>query len=407
MAEEMRILYVATTRARDRLILSACEKQKHCRDLVCNGFLSGAEPIADWQLRTCRSPLDWVLYGLSDMKDLHEAFETGLAREVADNDLLRLKLYPAEELDKLAGYILKLKNSKSARPGPTVSKSQPKRQEGKLLSEVKKCLTWRYGFGDAPMQPAKQSVTELTHYSDEYVKIDYSAALERQPKAVMVDETDSAEEVDGRLIGTATHLVISRLDLAKPVTAEAVDQIKEKLLADSAISKVVAEHIDNQSILNFFQSELGKTAIEAENTLWREWPFTYAMPASDLPDSSHELRAKSGGSLKAEGFGDGRSSSGGSLKAEGFGDGRSRYATYAIQDTIIVQGIIDMLAKTPRGLLVVDFKTDRINLGEVSERAEFYRQQLDLYGRAASAILEEKLIAKWLYFLTPGCATEI
>jgi ATP-dependent helicase/nuclease subunit A len=90
MAEEMRILYVATTRARDRLILSACEKQKHCRDLVCNGFLSGTEPVPDWQLRRCRSPLDWILYGLSDMKDLHEAFETGLARETADNDLFRL-----------------------------------------------------------------------------------------------------------------------------------------------------------------------------------------------------------------------------------------------------------------------------------------------------------------------------
>ena len=187
MAEEMRVLYVATTRARDRLILSACEKQKHCRDLVCNGFLSGAEPIADWQLRRCRSPLDWVLYGLSDMKDLHDAFETPLAPDAADNDLFRLKLYPAEELEKLAGYILKLKGSKSARPGPTASKSRPKRQENKLLSEVKKCLTWRYGFGNAPMQPAKQSVTALTHHSDEYVKIDYSQALERQPKIVCVD----------------------------------------------------------------------------------------------------------------------------------------------------------------------------------------------------------------------------
>ncbi|MHC4096793.1 MAG: helicase-exonuclease AddAB subunit AddA, partial [Planctomycetota bacterium] len=339
MAEEMRILYVATTRARDRLILSACEKQKHCRDLVCNGFLSGTEPVPDWQLRRCRSPLDWILYGLSDMKDLHEAFETGLARETADNDLFRLKLYPADELQKLAGYILKLKSSKSTRTGQTARKSKPKRRENKLLSEVKQSLTWQYGFGDAPMQPAKQSVTVLTHHSDEYVKIDYSAALERQPKIVRVDETESAEPVEGRQIGTATHLVISRLDLARPVTAEAIEKIKEKLLADSAISKAVADHIDTQSILNFFQGELGKTAIEAQNTLWREWPFTYAMPASELPGSGQKLRA-------------------------------------AGDEIIVVQGIIDMLVQTPRGLLVIDFKTDRITAAEVSQRAEFYRQQL-------------------------------
>ncbi|GAI50537.1 unnamed protein product, partial [marine sediment metagenome] len=45
--------------------------------------------------------------------------------------------------------------------------------------------------------------------------------------------------------------------------------------------------------------------------------------------------------------------------------------------------------------------------GEVQERAELYRRQLELYSRAASAILKDKLLAKWLYFLSPSCAIEI
>ena len=72
-------------------------------------------------------------------------------------------------------------------------------------------------------------------------------------------------------------------------------------------------------------------------------------------------------------------------------------------ETIIVQGIIDMLVQTTQGLLVIDFKTDRITAGEVSQRAVLYRQQLELYGRAAGAILKNKLLGKWLYFLSPGC----
>ena len=164
--------------------------------------------------------------------------------------------------------------------------------------------------------------------------------------------------------------------MARPVTAEAVDQIKEKLLADSAISKAVAEHIDTQSILNFFHSELGKTAIEEENTLWREWPFTYAMPVVARASSPRSTA-------------------------------RMAVPLSTSDEIIVVQGIIDMLVKTPRGLLVIDFKTDRITAGEVSQRAEFYRRQLDLYGRAASAILKTKLLAKWLYFLTPGSAFEL
>ncbi len=73
-----------------------------------------------------------------------------------------------------------------------------------------------------------------------------------------------------------------------------------------------------------------------------------------------------------------------------------------------------MLVRTPQGLIIIDFKTDKITSGEVQERAELYRRQLDLYSRAASAILgrrqaslKSESIAKWLYFLTPARAIKI
>jgi len=84
-----------------------------------------------------------------------------------------------------------------------------------------------------------------------------------------------------------------------------------------------------------------------------------------------------------------------------------RHTTYDIRDTIIVQGIIDMLIRTPKGLVVIDFKTDNITAEEVPQRAEFYRWHLELYARAASEILKEKPLAKWLYFLTPATKFEI
>ena len=72
-----------------------------------------------------------------------------------------------------------------------------------------------------------------------------------------------------------------------------------------------------------------------------------------------------------------------------------------------MQGIIDLLIKTPKGLLVVDFKTDDVTAKQTFERAGLYREQLELYGRAAETILKAKIIGKWLYFLKPGCAVEI
>jgi len=66
-----------------------------------------------------------------------------------------------------------------------------------------------------------------------------------------------------------------------------------------------------------------------------------------------------------------------------------------------------MLIRTPQGFIIIDFKTDKVTANQAAERAELYRRQLDLYSRAASAILKSESIAKWLYFLTPGCAIEL
>ncbi len=387
LAEEMRILYVAMTRARQRLILSASEKKKHCRDIICEGSLSGDEPISDWQLKRCRSPLEWILYGLSGQKNLHDAFETGLAQPLGgagltaggNDDLVSVKLYSQSELEELGSYINKLKDSKYHRPKIDLRSSQPKPAEAKLLSQVKKSLAWRYRFGDVPLLPAKQSVTQLTHREDEYADPSLVArrSLLESPRL-----TSHKPRVTSRDIGTAAHLVISQLDLTKSITTDLIEQTKERLLSDGAITESVAEHINTDSIIAFFESELGRSALDSKNTVYREWPFTFALPAWH----GHPDRA--------------------------FSDTQQQEApapsiVEGSDEIVVVQGIIDMLIQTPQGLLVIDFKTDDITAKMASERAELYRKQLELYGRAAETILKDKIIAKWLYFLTPTCAVKV
>jgi ATP-dependent helicase/nuclease subunit A len=265
---------------------------------------------------------------------------------------------------------LKLKSIKSVFFGLKAKKSWPKYVGGKLLSQVKKSLIWRYKYGDSIVLAAKQSVTELTHRGNEYARADYSRALDRQPNTVVATDTGLPEPVEARLIGTADHLVIARLDLNKPVNKEAVEKTIERLLTEGAMTEAVAQHINADSIALFFESDLGKNVLEHRSNIQREWPFTFAMPASELSGSSGERRATS-------------------------------------DETVVVQGIIDMLAQTPKDLLVIDFKTDNITTDQVAERAEIYRRQLHLYGRAAGAILKEKILAKWLYFLTPAAPFEI
>jgi ATP-dependent helicase/nuclease subunit A len=365
LAEEMRILYVALTRAKQRLILTASEKHKKCRRIISNGFFFGDKPVPDWQLRACQSPLEWVLYGLSGRKILHEAFETGLAQETGNDDLFSFKLHGRSALEQLAEFVTRLKAGKLTRPSAVSKKPRRVQQEPQLLAKVKKLLDWRYCFADATVLPAKSSVTQLTHGGDEYMKFDYSGTLDRQPRTLITVEPEFGRTHDGQLIGTAAHLVISKLDIAGPITIEAIEKTMEKILADGAIVPAVAGQIDAEAILAFFETEQGRLILDPANMVWREWPFTFALPASEWENSS------------------------------------------IAGDTIVVQGIIDLLVRTAQGLVVIDFKTDKITAAQAEVRAGLYRRQLELYSRAACAILKDRPAGSWLYFLTPRVFVEV
>jgi ATP-dependent helicase/nuclease subunit A len=130
--------------------------------------------------------------------------------------------------------------------------------------------------------------------------------------------------------------------------------------------------IDKTSILSFFQSELGRKVFEKDNQVMREWPFSLAVSAGKWQQGIIALPGND-----------------------------------ELDDLIVVQGIIDMLIKTPAGLVIIDFKTDRITPEQVSERAQLYRNQLDFYSLAAQAILKSEVISKWVYFLQLACGCQL
>jgi len=73
-------------------------------------------------------------------------------------------------------------------------------------------------------------------------------------------------------------------------------------------------------------------------------------------------------------------------------------------EEIMLQGVADLCLFEPDGLVVIDFKTDRINPGEEKKRAEHYAGQLDAYARALSRIFELPVKERILYFFETGQA---
>jgi ATP-dependent helicase/nuclease subunit A len=357
LAEEMRILYVAITRARERLILTASKKASNCRNILAAPAALPAELVRDWQLKSAQCHFDWLLYALANHAKLHDLFGLEPAQKTIDDNLFSARLLDLAELDKISDSIMRQKRAKIKLPASGTCKLGNQTQQ--LLDRVTESLNWEYPFDDVTKLPAKTSVSKLTHTGDEFAPDDLADAFSRRPGAVSTDKADV------KLVGTAAHLVIQNLALDADITIDSVRATAEKLVSEDKISREVASRIDCDSILKFFLSDLGKLVKEHKGNILREWPFTFASDAA-------QMGAESPG------------------------------------ETVIVQGIVDMIIETPAGLIIIDFKTDDVTKDSAAQcaRSRKYYQQMNLYADAASLILKQKIAACYLYFLKPATAID-
>ena len=307
LAEEMRILYVAMTRARDKLILTGAAKSGDCIRLLSRAAVSDCDELPDWLIEEAKSELDWVLLALAPYKKLNSRFELPVEIGGRDENLFDLKIYQPDEILQLEREFLK------KRPAGRYDQIKSPLPDKTLLEDITRNLSWQYPFKKSVGIKAKESVTSLVRLEEQFAEADYSFSFESFEK--LTDKTNSL------VIGSATHLVIQNVDLKNVVNESTICRAISDLFKKGYITKQAAGKIDISSILKFFDSDLGKLLRDSKNTVMREWPFTYALPAVDLYPDLKNCR----------------------------------------DEKIIIQGIIDMVVKTPGGIVIIDFKTDRID----------------------------------------------
>jgi len=361
LAEEMRLLYVAMTRAREKLVICASKKKTDCAKIVKQVKALDGDPVKTWQLKSAMCALDWLLLSLGDQKQMQELFDHDSTANTVEHELFTACLLDLEKLNKKAESILRGKGAKKI---DLADISPAAVLAGKaMLAEITRLLCWQYPFAELTRIAAKTSVSELTHGSDEYASLNLGNVFEKAPKAVLSARGVAGEKVEGKLIGTATHLVISELDL-NDITPAAVDEMIRRLTDEGRIPLHVADKIDHEAIFGFFKSDLGKLVLSNRKNVLSEWEFTLGYD-KDLPKQ------------------------------------------YKGTENVIVQGIIDMIVPTDDGLVVIDFKTDSVTESSAHQRAKTYYPQMNIYARAAEAILKQKIAGKWLYFLRPSIALEV
>lgn len=385
LAEEMRLLYVAFTRARERLIITATLKnldrevntwKSRTAAMPREGALSasllaGAKGPLDWL-----GPAMWSHPGPANIQCAQESCQAG-------GDCWRVFLWPATSLDFLweamepedewrneawVNYIKRLE------PLPvSVIKGTQKDKDIPDLEMLRRKLFWSYPYTELAGLPSKVTVTEWRHRQEELEEQNGETITSPGIKDLSVSETGAlpgfdlpafytGKRYDGAERGRVVHLVMENLRL---VPAPDPDDIKLQLdfMVDKDILSPGQRRLVGASeIARFLSSELGQRVLAAarEERLWREVPFTLGLPVTELyPELAGKIPA---------------------------------------QESILLQGVIDCLLVEEDGLVIIDYKTDRVTEKNLATTASKYRVQLDLYARAAQTILCRPVINQYLYF---------
>ncbi len=340
VAEEMRILYVALTRAKEKLIIIGADKdiKKKVRNCLSGeiGYRIGGSVVSEHT-----SYLDWIIMALVD----HESCGEPLRKYVeADRSM---HLYDHNSKFNI-NVISSVEELYLAREEECTEKAKEK-----SFDDILSFFDFEYANIDDTKLPSKVTVSELKKRKEDQ-RLEDGVEIFKKPVKV----TEKTSGLSSAEIGIAYHTVLQRYDLATPpetkedVKAQ-IDIIREK----GFLTEEEAGVINPEKILKFFKSGTGRMMLSAKEVK-REVMFCVSIIAKNFITTTNS------------------------------------------EKEIMLQGVIDCLLITDEGLVIIDYKTDR-NF-DAEDTVEKYRIQLDCYQYAAEKIFQKPVISRILFMLDTG-----
>lgn len=354
LSEEQRILYVALTRAKEKLYITGRSKDftKYVQDKnkVLEMYESENIKLDAKLMKKANSYLDWIMYvylfnqgrtitlkgesyKLSDIITLNVSNKKDLLKALAKEEVV-------EQIDLKEKIEQILKNK---------SDEENKKSEQAL----KELLEWKYDYIVDTTLPTKSSVTKIKQEKiklEEMLKGIESEEVEYKksytPKFMQEDKKISSAEK-----GTLVHLCIQRLDERKDYELKDIQNMILNLVEKEIITQNEADAIDVNLIYQYTKSQLFEELRQAKE-VHKEQPFYINIPAKDVVSEAENSKKN-----------------------------------------ILVQGIIDLyyIDKNDK-LVLIDFKTDYIsNEPNAKEKIlEKYKVQLEIYKTALEQALNRK-----------------
>jgi len=357
--EELRLLYVATTRAQDALILTGAITQKkwethwtHPAAITMQAIVA-AKSYADWlglwfSHNQVHSPSAFAKLRRDEQSTVHSA----LAGELA---YLRWRI--ADDAD------LRDDSTCSSR-GDEAQTQDLLELDAVTAEKLRAMLSWEYPFAAATQRPAKSSVTALRRQAEEELD-DEAEQIFPARTFVRAERRKSRAKLSAAETGTAYHKFLQQVALENADDVAALESEAGRLEREKVLSADERAALNLEDIAAFWRSEPGRKIRAQAANVRRELAFTARFSPAELAAITG---AKSEPGLEAE--------------------------------FVVVQGVADLVVLLPEEIWVADFKTDEVRSGGLPEKARLYAPQLKLYAHALEKIYSRPVTARWLHFLS-------
>ena len=366
LGEELRVLYVALTRAKEKLILTgtlkdAPEKLEFFRQQA-NLSKAADRPLSYLTREGASGYLDWILPAVLSYGDKYPVRIVEAAELVLDE--VENQLEQNEDLTE------RIKEIEAA--------------DTQLVGQLKQRFSQRYPYQVDVLRKNKYSVSELKHRA---MRERFEAEQEETVPAFLeepvtptiplfIQREESVEQETpnrGALRGTAVHRVMECYDFA---SEKSVYEQMEAMEKEEKITADMRALVKEQTVADFVSSETGKRMALAQRggALYREKPFVMGFTEEEL---------------ERYGFGAGAQMIENEAQTENaqqeiMSENVSQENHMHEEDLTLIQGIIDVFWIEDDGITVLDYKTDRVDTAQ--ELIDRYATQLKLYADALERV---------------------
>ena len=341
ISEEMRILYVALTRAKEKLIITGTSK--------------------DWK-KFCKEREQGLnLYSSSNSEATCKLQERLIKKYASYLDWITLLILNEPKQNKISIKVHKLAEKTQPVEQTVENKLEKIKFNEDKIKKIAKILEWEYPYTISSQIPSKTSVSKLKEQAQEKMQEENKTLEElienkivhnfQEPKFI----SNKQEKATNARKGTLVHLCIQKLNSKKDYSLQDLQDLIQDLAKRNIILEYEANSIPIVALQNYVKSDLWQELKQAKE-IRKEAPFYLYLPANRVNEK------------------------------------------YPEQDKILVQGVIDLyfIDKNDK-LVLVDYKTDYVQKGEEKQLIEKYKEQLNLYKEALEKALSRKVDKIMIY----------